>query len=163
MVTIQGLQIASPSGDGIFGRHYALMAFQAVDFVACAHNHWQAFDSATVEAIGNYSISGDPGVSHVKGHGTGSHAYLSLVTNPNITPPAGPTVTLNGSRTFPGGFASVSQCANVTLTGVVFSTTTATGPQYSAIDNGVIFTGTSGALVLPGNAGGTTARGGVYD
>jgi hypothetical protein len=163
MVIIQGFQIASPGGDGIFGRHYSLIGFQAIDFVACSHNQVQAFDSAIIEAIGNYSISGDPGISHGRANGTGSHVYLSFQTNPNTSPGAGPLITLNGSRTFSGGFVSAVRCANVTLSGVQFSTTTATGPQYSVVDNAVIFTNTSGALVLPGNAGGTTVRGGVYD
>jgi hypothetical protein len=161
LVTVQGLQPISGAGDGFFSNHYALVGFQAIDFGACALSHWKAWDNAIMRAIGNYSISGDA-TSHVNSRGTGSHCYLTLQTNPNIISPAGPTVTLNGSRTFSAGFALASQCANLDLQGVMFNTTTATGSQYVVTDNAVIFTGTSGALTLPGNSGGTTARGGVY-
>jgi hypothetical protein len=161
LLTVQGLQPISGAGDGFFANHYALVGFQAIDFGACASSHWKAWDNAIMRAVGDYSISGNA-TSHVHSRGGGSHCYMTLQTNPNIVAPAGPTVTLIGSRTFSAGFALASQCGNLDLQGVIFSTTTATGPQYLATDNGVIFTNTAGAMTLPGNSAGSTARGGVY-
>jgi len=69
-------------------------------------------------------------------------------------------VDVNG-RTFATAFAQgerlgMVSCLNASFTGA------ATGKRYTAILNGLVFTGTSNANFLPGDTAGTTAAGGQY-
>lgn len=160
--TVQGLQVSSPGGDGFFAHHYTVTQFQAIDFATCAASHWKAWDASIIQALGNYTITGNAS-SHIHANGSGTNLYCSFHSNPNQSPSAGPTVTLSGSRTFSNAFALSSRNAVLSFEDVIFSTTAATGPQYFANDNGTIFTGTSGAMTLPGNAPGSVANGGIYD
>jgi hypothetical protein len=163
LVTIQGFNLTS-SSNAIFADHYAIVRHSGNDFGACGVNHLIAVDSAIIAATGNYAISGGTGNNHARSKGSGSHVYISNVALNLTQPPPGPgpTVTINGTPAFGMSFLDARQLGLMTIQGAIFSGA-ATGAQYNVTDNGVIFTNTSGAMVLPGNAPGTRTNGGVYD
>jgi hypothetical protein len=162
LATVQGFNLTSAS-DGIFANHYALIRHSGNDFGNCGQNHIYSLDSAIIEAVGNYTVSGPAG-AHARARGTGSHVYITnFVLDPVHGPPSpGPTVTLNGTPAFSVGFIAAGQLAEVSLQGAIFNGA-ATGPQYSVTNNAVIFTTTGGTMVLPGNAPGLASSGGIYN
>lgn len=110
--------------------------------------HVSAQNNAIVDFVtANYTITG----------GAGYHLYTSTggIINCNVL-----TCTLTGTPAFSGAFAYASMTG---ITRAVSNTYTgsATGKRYDVLSNGIVQTG-AGATVLPGDAAGTTATGGLY-
>lgn len=150
---IAGLKLAL-SGSGT---RYSLkvgaqtyVRFRNIDFAAGLSNgaHIQVQNSGTVEAVGNYSISGGGQV-----HMWSSNAGQILIQNK--------TVTLTGAPAFSSAFAYARTCGPMILNGNTYSGA-ATGKRYDAATNGVINTAGGGANYFPGNSAGSTAQGGQY-
>lgn len=110
--------------------------------------HIAATDGAVAKAIGNYSISA----------GSTIHAYAANTGSVEIR---SKTVTITGTPAFSTAFAYCQILGQQLLDGNTFSGS-ATGPRYSAISNGVLYTAGGGSTYLPGNSAGSTATGGQY-
>jgi hypothetical protein len=83
--------------------------------------------------------------------------YYDLATSTPLT------MTATGTTAFTVGFAYATLCGTiVAYPTVVTWSGSATGPRYSAINNGTIFTAGAGANFFPGNSAGSTATGGQY-
>jgi hypothetical protein len=142
------LQTAT-SGDAI--RHDApgIVEFGNLNFGACAGCHIKsAASGATVKCIGSYAISA----------GAAAHSATTLASAQIVS---GVTVTLSGTPAFSALFAQASTGGQTDWSAVTFSGS-ATGTRYSALLNGVLYTGGGGANYFPGNATGSTGSGGQY-
>jgi hypothetical protein len=160
-VTMQGFRVTGGSLHGVFCRTNAVVHFQAIDFGTVPFAQCFAYSGGYIAAIGNYSISGSA-QSHVHTNGPGAQVVISIASAEplNVSPPAGPTVTLTGTPAFSSAFAAARFNSGIDFTGVSFSGS-ATGSRYVA-DGSYILTGTSGALTLPGSSGGSAINGGIY-
>lgn len=103
---------------------------------------------ALLKGISNYTISGG-GITH------------GLAGSPSSFQVAGITVTLTGTPAFASSFAQASGGGVMDWSGTTFSGS-ATGPRYSALINGVIYTGGAGSNFFPGSSAGSTSSGGQY-
>lgn len=149
MVTIQNQTLVATLGIGIaiLAQLAASVVHTACNFGAAAAAHCNAGFAASIQAGGNYTISGSAPTHQVATSG-GSISVNSV------------TVTLAGTPAFTQ-FANAQHTGTVGSAGVTFSGS-ATGSRYSALTNGVINTSGSGANYFPGNSAGTTSTGGQY-
>lgn len=111
-----------------------------------ASAHIVAETGASVEATGNYSITGAASYHIIQRYG-------SIVDIPNAV------VTITGTPAFTVFHYNKSGFAR--WAGSSFSGS-ATGTRYEVLLNGVIDTNGGGASFLPGNAAGSSATGGQY-
>lgn len=124
------------------------LEFQKVDFGSGFTQQVRGADSGTIEATGNYTISG----------GAGAHMYASTLGSLRIQ---SITITLSGTPAFSSFFASAVVAGAMNVSSLTFSGT-ATGKRYDASLNGVINTNGGGASYFPGSTAGSTATGGQY-
>jgi hypothetical protein len=104
--------------------------------------------AASIVAFGNYSITGG-GTAHMDA------IYGGQILVNNVT------VTNTGTPNISSAFVFSWRAAAVDGFNTVWSGS-ATGPRYTAIENGVIITVGGGASFFPGNVAGSTATGGQY-
>jgi hypothetical protein len=151
-VTGPGLLSASGTATGqgcaFFANVGAQIWFAGVNFGVCATAHVLAQISATIQATGNYTISGNAPY-HLSSSACSS-LLVSFVT-----------VTLTGTPAFATAYAYTAVAGIIWAISDTF-TGSATGSRYSANTNGVIYTNGGGASYFPGGAVGTTATGGQY-
>lgn len=149
-LSLNGMRLrTTTSGVCLRNSGRGLINFTNVDFAVCPSYHILAdTPGARISGIGNYSISG-AAVGHLFA------AALSEVAVDGVT------VTITGTPSFSGAFASAQEMGLVESTGCTFSGS-ATGQRYNASTNGVIFTNGGGASYFPGNSAGATATGGQY-
>ena len=141
------LQTAT-SGGGILLQAAGTIQFGNLNFGACTGDHYTTGAAgAFIKAISNYSITG----------GANRHA---LATNPSSIVASAITISLTGTPTFVA-FAQASGCSVMDWSGTTFSGS-ANGQRYSALLNGVIYTGGGGANFFPGSTAGATSSGGQY-
>lgn len=126
----------------------ASLEFQNLDFGATVSFHLRVLDGATVQATGNYSISG------------GAQAHWRPAAG-SIIRVQSRTITLTGTPNFTTAFVQCDFSASVIANGLTFSGGS-TGSRYSAVANATINTAGGGANYFPGNSAGTTATGGQY-
>jgi hypothetical protein len=137
------------SGDAL--RHDApgIVEFGNLNFGACAGAHLKtAASGATIKCTASYRISG----------GAMAHSATTLASVQIVS---GVTVTLSGTPAFGALFAQASTGGQTDWSAVTFSGN-ATGTRYSALLNGVLYTGGGGTSYFPGNAAGSTGSGGQY-
>lgn len=123
----------------------------ALDFGACANFQISAVNGARVFAnfgAGAYTISG----------GAWAHWFADATATMSIRYT---TITLTGTPAFSVQFAQINACSVILVDGITFSGS-ATGTRYLVQTNAVLNTSGGGANYLPGNAGGSTATGGIY-
>ncbi len=160
-ITVSGMRLqataggAGISGCGLVAAQASGIAFDHIEFGACATAHMYATTAAVIQSNGNaYAITGDsaPTPAHVLATGSGG---ISIAAS---------TVTIGSARAFTN-FASASVVSFVTANGMTFSgggVAGTTGARYSVTKNAVIDTNGGGGTYFPGNAGGTSATGGQY-
>jgi hypothetical protein len=102
-----------------------------------------------VQPISNYTISGNAGIHIFAGQGATIEAYSI-------------TVTLTGTPAFAQEFARVRHNGRITWQSGTF-TGSATGVRYHAGTGGFLDTNDAGETYFPGDAAGTTEKGGWYD
>lgn len=123
------------------------IAFDTVEFGACANNHISTSANSTIQANAPYTISG----------GAQRHYFGGGVSL--LTCGAG-TVTLTGTPAFSVAFAGVDVGGTIECSAVTFSGS-ATGVRYLVDSGGGIH---AGAVTLPGSSAGsiTGSSGGWY-
>ncbi|MCW5726860.1 DUF2793 domain-containing protein [Parvibaculum sp.] len=152
--TIAGVRLQT-TGSGqydvaaMIAGHGTALRFRNVDFgaVGSAAPHILAL-GGTIEAIGNYTISG----------GGGRHYW---VANGGGVLVQSRTITLTGTPAFGTAFAYARTCGTMTIGGNTYAGA-ATGQRYHTAQNGVINTVAGGATYFPGDSAGATATGGQY-
>lgn len=146
---VKDLKVSTTTSGSCFDiRSGSILLLGNIVFGAAADDHLNIAHFGYVEFTANYSIAGNVGIAHWQ------------VTAMGCVQCAGFTITLTGTPTF-ALFADVEFnaflfCASNTFSG------SGTGTRYSAIGNGVIYTGGAGATYLPGNVAGSTSSGGQY-
>jgi hypothetical protein len=150
LVTIKDMELgtAAVGTSALRSESGAQINFSNIRF-ASGGTHLITTAGGRIQATGNYAIVSSAGL-HIQCTGTGGYVRIS-----------GVTVTLIGTPAFSQVFASVSRLGLIDIFSNTYSGS-ATGPRYSADSNGVIFTSSAGAAVLPGNAAGSVANGGQY-
>lgn len=147
--TIKGFKIqTTTSGIGMVVTEFCRLAFQSMNFDACATAHMYTDSGGSIYASGNYTISGNS-PSHMQMTAGGSFLASSI------------TVTVSGTPAFSTAFAYATTTATITAYSVTYSGS-ATGKRYDSTLNAAINTFGGGSSYFPGNASGTTATGGQY-
>lgn len=147
---LQGMKLETTSGDCLRAYDGAIVNYRDIDFGACPNStssHVVCYGGATVNANGNYAISG----------GAYRHWW---VESQGFLQVAGRTVTLTGTPAFRSAFAVAQMLALVQCNSDTFSGA-ATGKKYNVGSNAII-SGGGGASYLPGNSDGMAANGGQY-
>jgi len=150
-LSVEGLKITtSTSGSGIVavGGGTAVITGN-MEFGSVVNFQISASFSSSVDIQSNYTISG------------GASAHINVTNNCSASL-AGRTITITGTPAFSLAFVQTTRNGALSISGNTFSGS-ATGTRYSATLNSVIDTNGAGATYLPGNVGGTTATGGVYN
>jgi hypothetical protein len=166
LVTIRGFSLGGGS-DGIFSYHGSIVNFDSIEFGACNLQHLEAQGGGRINSSGAYTIVGNCH-AHAVAYGGGAEIWITNVWRDPVheTPPTGPTVTISGAVTWNGAMIQAISLGRVNIAGTFFhwdgTGGGVTGQRYFASENGVIETGTSGTLVLPGTLVGSTRNGGVY-
>lgn len=138
---------SSPNGCAVLSQSGSAITIGSdIIFGACATGHMVAQIDGFIGA-GPYGISGSAPAHWLEAGGTISIQSGSIV--------------LTGTPAFSTAFAYAQLGGLIEAVSPTF-TGTATGSRYNASVNGVIWTNGAGSTYLPGNAGGTTATGGVY-
>ena len=145
---VQGLTGLSANGSG------SILNFKNIVFAACTASHIFAVNQGQMQAIGNYSITGNA-AAHVN---LAQLAYVDL-SNASV----GIVITVSASLTFSTAFAQAYNNAVLITTNTTFSTNVATGVRYNVTRNATIDTGAAGPTYFPGGTGGTATNNGVYD
>lgn len=150
--TIQGMTL-SGTANGLIAVSGAQIVFSnssyPVVFGAITGNQIQVATGGTIDAAGNYSITG------------GASAHMNSSAPGSIIDISEWTVTLTGTPAFGSAFVKTSLLGCVRAASVTF-TGSATGVRYNATGNSVI-TGSGGVTTyFPGNSAGSTATGGQY-
>lgn len=124
--------------------------FSGLDFGTCATNHIQTNNGASVNAIGDYSISASSSYYHIQ------------AVNRSIVVTAGRTVTIAANLTLVT-FVLVENLSEILAYGMTFSlgAYSVTGARYTVRSNSVIYTA-GGTNYFPGNSAGVAATGGIY-
>lgn len=125
----------------------SLVTWGNVNFGPAPFMHIAAASNASVEAVGNYTISGG-GTAHAAAYDC-SVVRLSSVA-----------ITLQGAPAFGQAFAVSERASSMVIVNNTFSGS-ATGPRYYVGTNGVMITG-AGETYLPGSSAGVKANGGQY-
>lgn len=147
--TVKGFKLATTtSGIGMVVTEFCRLAFQDMNFGACATAHMYTDSNGSIYAAGNYTISGNSPL-HIQMSAGGSFLASSI------------TVTVSGTPAFSTAFAYATAGGTVTAYSITYSGS-ATGKRYDATLNSVINTFGGGASYFPGNSSGTTATGGQY-
>jgi hypothetical protein len=147
-VLIYGFTLSTTtSGWCLYSEAFSNMFFNYMRFGVAGVGHMAAVDGGKIQALGNYTITGNATY----------HWYSEALS---IIRAAGITITLSGTRAFTV-FANCSTGAIIYCFSNTFSGS-ATGQRYSATLNGIIHTLGGGATYLPGNAGGGVATQGQY-
>jgi hypothetical protein len=143
---VKDLEIrATTTGGCITADKGASIYYQNVNFGSCALQQVRAQDLGSIEALGNYAITGG-GQAHWVIAGGGTIRCQSK------------TITLTGT---PGFAAFAIANGGTLLVGGNTYSGSATGQRFQAFANGTIIADAS-ATTLPGNAAGTLATGGRY-
>lgn len=142
---LRGFRLASTATSnnpqGLYVTSGSYLEYELIDFGSGLTLHMRIEDNSSIKAVGNYSISG----------GSGSHFFA---TGSSTIRCQNKTITILNNPNFPD-FANC-RTSIMNINGNTFSGT-ATGRQYSVIENSVLVLLGS---FLPGNTGGATATGG---
>lgn len=142
--------VLSASGTGT-GQGNALAATEGsilaingnLNFGACGSSHLLAGNTAALQILANYTISGSA-PTHIYLHG----CYPSNFSQ-NIT------LTLSGTPNFSVAFLFMDEISRLEIVGLGFSGS-ATGPRFLIHENSVLYTGgQSQSSYLPGNTAGS--------
>lgn len=146
--TIRGIKVqtAGANNNCILSNPGGLVTLDGVEFGGCGASHMNAL-GGYISVVSNYTIAGSA-VNHARAAAFGLVSINSR------------TVTLTGTPSFSGAFASCQQ-ARVEQIGNTYSGS-ATGVRYAVSENGVVTTNGGGATALPGGTAGTVATGGQY-
>lgn len=120
-----------------------------VTFGACAGVHMYCTNLAFIFPNSPYTISG-AATEHIISTNNASVAYGAAAT----------PITVSGTPAI--NIFAVAQIGGILDASATTYSGAATGTRYLAQLNGVIWTNGGGATFFPGNAGGSTATGGVY-
>lgn len=149
---IQGFKITGTGTSyGLYAAKGGYINFQTMDFgsIGTTGAHIYAiYNGSTIEAVGNYSITG------------GGQRHWDVTSGGDIIITSR-TITLTGTPAFTT-FAYSESYSKIICQGNTF-TGSATGTRYIVNFCGYIYTNFAGSNYLPGNAGGTSSNGGVYD
>jgi hypothetical protein len=145
------LQTAT-SGYGVNAQNATAITLNKVDFgaVAAGYAHIGSSVGASVNVIGNYTISG------------GGWAHLYAYNGGYITSNSGLTITTSGTPAFVQAFAFASTQSLILFGGQTFAGTGATGTRYSSYINSSIYVAGGGANYFPGSVAGSATIGGQY-
>lgn len=146
-LTVTGFRMTN-TGSFLLHASSGAIRFSAMTFGSCGSQQLRVTDGGRLQAFGNYTIDG------------GGNNHWSAVGN-GIIRVQSRTITLSGTPAYALAFANADLSSTVLVNGNTFSGA-ASGPRYSATNNGVISSGGGGASYLPGNAAGTTGTGGQY-
>lgn len=138
--------ITTTTGYSFISKDYGVLQFTNIDFGASAYEHISTANGS-VEAIGNYAISGGAR-RHISNFGGQVRIQIR-------------TITLSGTPAW-SVEGVLSQGGVVYINTNTYAGTGATGTRYLANNNGVIYTNSGGATYLPGNVAGSVATGGQY-
>jgi len=150
---LRGMHLQTAAGGyGIKATGHSKIYYRSMNFGACTNGHIYAENGGSIEADGDYSISG-------------GGAYHWLVSAGTIQV-VGRTITLTGTPVF--GSAGSQAFASGLRTGAIITINntfsgSAMGRRYLASGNGLIDTNGAGASALPGSAAGSTVSGGEYN
>jgi hypothetical protein len=150
-LTLKDMKLqAATSGSGIRNEGCCTIAFQNINFGACATAHlWTNTAGATILATGNYAITG----------GSSAHARAGVASTISVNSAAGTsTITLSGTFSFGTAFAWAINGVCV-FEGVTFDTTaaTVTGTRWAFNFFGVVYS----TNTLPGSSNGTAVSGSI--
>jgi hypothetical protein len=149
--TLSNLAVSTSgsASNGVYSANGGSIAIGAgVTFNGCVNAHMYAVSAGYIGVNANYAIAGSANT-----HITSASGQISIT--------AGITVTITGSPTFSGGFATSNYAGFISAISITFSGS-ASGPRYSVGANGVINTNGGGASYFPGSISGTAATGGQY-
>lgn len=135
-----GISVAG-AGVGILTNPQSYVSFSSIAFGACGY-HLYAQYSSTINATGNYSITG----------AATYHIYCVYLATVVIN---GRTVTITGNPAF-STYAVVAYVGLLIMVGNTY-VGTATGPKFSASANAVVYTAGENT---PGSASGSVSSGG---
>jgi hypothetical protein len=149
--TINGFKVTTSGSNinSLLVTNNGILDFLNIDFGSCASMQICSMTGGSVNATGNYTISGS-GQTHCYAI-SGGRIYTSLVT-----------VTLTGTPNFSVAYVWMDRglgmvdCYSMSFSG------SATGKRYIVNNNSVCFTNGAATTYLPGNTSGTTANGGQY-
>jgi hypothetical protein len=135
------------SGSCLLAANGSYIQFQNIYFGTCASAHLYSVSSSTIEAIGNYAVSGNAGVHWFVD-------YLGYIQTSSLT------VTYSNTPAFSSAHASGQRGGIIQMQGMTFTNGgTVTGPRWSAQRGAIIETGAGGASYIPGDVAGTPAQG----
>lgn len=139
------------SGVGLSASNKGDINFGNLVFHTCATAQMQAVSGAVITCVGNFAVSGNSPSMVVAGGGGG---VVNL---------GGFTVTFSNSPVYSTATVNVATLSYASVFGMTFTNGgTVTGPRYSVIANGVIFTNGGSASYIPGSTSGSSASGGQY-
>lgn len=141
--TLTGIKMQTTTSGNCVVTQNSRVNITTVNFGACAASHILANTLSRITCSGSYTVSGSA-ARHWQ-------AFYGIIIASGIT------ITLSGTPAFSAGFAygemhAVIYCPSNTYSG------SATGTRYVSNQLTMIYSGAT----LPGNAGGTTADGGLY-
>jgi len=127
---------------------FSTLNFNNIVFGSCAGAHISVNAGGTVNATGNYEISGGA-IQHIANVGGKVDVSGRTIT------------TISGTPAFSTCFAYATRLGFIAIFSMTFSGS-ATGVYYLVDTNSVIFVNGGGATYLPGNSAGTASTGGQY-
>lgn len=145
---IQGIDISSTSGQGVFVSSLAVLNFQNNICGACTGAFLAASLRGVVRIIGSYTINGNQG-----DHWNANGGTIGIEA-------AGVTITLTGTPAFAVVFAFALNLGLIFFDNIPTFSGSATGQRWGASNNGVLSTGGS---TLPGSTGGIANTGGQFN
>lgn len=143
--TIKDLEVrTTTSGNGMhFAGGGCSVKINNVRFGACATYHCEVAEGASLEATGNFAVTGNA----VVGFWAGRNGYLKLL---------GRTITYSNSPAFAARNWHASEHGLIDAYSMTFiNGGTVTGKRYQVEGHGSIFTNSGGASYVPGNSAGT--------
>lgn len=147
-LTVKDFKVqTTTSGYGLNAGAGTYMQFTNIIFGACANDHLTASAAGTLQANGNYFITGG-----ANRHWNSNAAQLFI---------GGETILIFGVPAFSVAFGAVINAGLLQAWSNTF-TGTATGSRYSADSNGVIQTFGASPTAYPGNSVGTVINGAQY-
>lgn len=148
---IRGVKFNSSVSSVVYinAQYGAVVEFGNCEFAGTASYHVYASATGSLNAIGDYTISGGA-IAHARAE-IGSRVWITART-----------VTTAGTPAFSVAFVISTLVSSVILNNNVFTGTGATGPRYLVDTNSTIYTAGAGATYLPGNSAGSNPTGGQY-
>ena len=144
---VKDLEIrATTTGGCITADKGASIYYQNVNFGSCALQQVRVQDGGSIEATGNYAITG------------GGQAHWSIAGSGTIRVQS-KTITITGTPSF-SAFLIGAQVSTFLVGGNTY-VGSATGQRFQAFGNSLI-AGDASATALPGNSAGTIGTGGRY-